>query len=338
MMTRTDSPAPSGVDRLFQFHLCFAPARILAAALQLDVFSHIAAGRRTTASLAKASGASERGMRMLLDALTGLQLLHKRASIYGLSALARRYLVRSQPDYCGAMLGDDRLWHNWTHLTEAVRTGQAPVRVNERQTAEDFFPNLVRGLHVMNRPPARRLARALLDGRRRTGWEVLDVACGSGIWGIALAEADGTARVTAQDFPKVLELTRQYVHRHGVEKRFNFLGGDLNEIDFGANRFDVALLGNIVHSEGADSSRQLFRKMHAALKPYGRMVIIDMIPNNLRTAPPFPLLFALNMLVNTARGDTYTFKEYSGWLREAGFGRVTRVDIGWHSPAVLAVR
>ena len=337
-MANTKGQRYSATEQLLQLHLCFAPARILAAALQLEVFSHIAAGQKTTAALAKAVGASERGMRMLLDALTGMQLLRKRDSKYLLSALARRYLVPCEPDYCGAMLGDDRLWNNWTHLTEAIRSGQAPVRVNERKTAEDFFPNLVRGLHVLNRPLARRLAGELLDSRRSGGLDVLDVACGSGIWSIAIAEADRAARVTAQDFPKVLELTRQYAVRHGVEKRFSFLSGDLNEVDFGANRFDVALLGNIVHSEGADSSRGLFRKMRTALKPGGRIVIIDMLPNNQRTAPPFPLIFALNMLVNTARGDTYTFKEYRGWLRQTGFNRVTKVNIGSHSPALVATR
>ncbi len=337
-MADTNGQRPSATEQFMQLHLGFAPSRIMAAAIQLDVFSHIAAGKKTVAAVAKAAGASERGMRMLLDSLTGMQFLRKRDSTYRLSAAARRYLVASAPDYCGAMLGDDRLWNSWTHLTEVIRNGKAAVECNERKAAESFFPMLVQGLHVTSRSLARRLAGELLDSRRSGGLEVLDVACGSGVWGIARAEADRAVRVTAHDFPKVLELTRQYAARHGVEKRFSFLDGDLSEVDFGTRRFDVALLGHIVHSEGADSSRRLFRKVYKALKPGGRIVIIDMLPNDQRTAPPFPLLFALVMLVHTECGDTYTFKEYRSWLRQAGFDRVAKVNIGSHSPTIVATR
>src|SRR5947209_20423306 len=102
---------------------------------------------------------------------------------------------------------------------------------------------------------------------------VIDIACGSGIWGIAVAEADKEARITAQDFPGLFETTRAYLKRHGVEDRYDFLPGDLKEVDFGENRYDLALLGNIVHSEGEASSQDLFKRLYRALKPGGRMVI-----------------------------------------------------------------
>ena len=337
-MTVKVSKPVSSTQTLMQIHLCFAPARVLAAGIQLDVFSHIAAGRRTVAAVAKAAGATERGVRMLLDALTGMQLLKKQGRCYRLVPLSRQYLVPSHPDYCGAILGDDTLWRNWTSLADVIRTGRPPARVDMRNKAEEFFPTLVRSLHVMNRVLAQRLARALGAGVRYKGLQVLDVACGSGVWGIAVAEADSQARVTAQDFPGLLALTRQYARRHGVEKRFDFLGGDLKKIDFGQDEFDVALLGNIVHSEGEVSARNLFRRLHEALKPGGRIVIIDMIPDDQRTAPPFALFFALNMLVNTSRGDTYTFREYAAWLTQAGFKRIQTMDIGSHSPIIIGTR
>jgi ubiquinone/menaquinone biosynthesis C-methylase UbiE len=164
------------------------------------------------------------------------------------------------------------------------------------------------------------------------------VACGSGVWGIAVAEADPTARVTMQDFPGVLNHTRKYVQRHKVADRCDYLAGDLKKADFGSERYDVALLGNIVHSEGEASSRDLFRRLHRALRPQGRLVVIDMVPNDERTGPPVPLLFALNMLVNTAEGDTYTLAEYTHWLKEAGFARIETADIGSHSPLVTGIK
>lgn len=340
MTTQPAQPAAGGTgpEQLLQMSFSFTPSRVLSAAIQLDLFSHIAQGSHTAAEIAKAAGASERGTRMLLDALAGLQLLGKSEDRYELTPVAENFLVRSSPNYLGSMMENEHTWNAWSHLTEVVRTGK-PVQVIEAQAkAEDFFPMLVRSLHVMNREPARRTAEALGAGTTHHGLRVVDVACGSGIWGIAIAEADKDARITAQDFPGVFNTTLEFVKRHNLEDRFDFLPGDLKEVDFGSERYDLALLGNIVHSEGERSSRDLFRRLYRALRPGGRIVIIDMIPDDERTGPPFALLFAINMLVNTEEGSTFTMAEYTNWLRDAGFSRVETADIGSHSPAIIGFK
>lgn len=329
---------PVSLETLQQMTFSFAPARVLCAGVQLGVFAHIADGNTTAQEIARAAEASERGMRMLLDALVACQLLTKLDGQYDVTPLAARYLVRGRPDYMGSMMEYDPLWEAWRHLTEVIRTGQPFRRVEERERAETFFPHLVRTLHISNREPARRAAHALGAGTPRRGLRVLDLACGSGVWGIAIAEADQEARLTAQDFPALLSLTREYVKRHGVEDRYEFLPGDLKEVDLGVTRYDLALLGNIVHSEGERASRDVLRRLYRALRPGGRVAIIDMVPSNDRTGPPFPVLFALNMLVNTEEGDTYTLAEYTQWLQEAGFARVETADIGSHSPLIIGCR
>ncbi len=342
MVKHATSSKPSPQDlmlaRLLQMHFSFAPAKILSAALQLKLFSHIAAGHHTARAIAGAARADERGIRMELDALVALDLLAKRGGAYWLIPPSSRYLVRESPDYFGSMLEHDALWDAWTPLTSVVRTGRPYRKVEQRKKAEKFFPALVRSLHIMNCGPAHRLAELLGAGKTRHGLRVLDVACGSGIWGIAVAEADSTARVVAHDFPGVLATTRRYVRRHQLGKQFEYLPGDLRKVNFGQGQFDVALLGNIVHSEGERSSRDLFKRLHKALKPGGCVVIIDMIPNDQRTGPAFPIFFAINMLVNTANGDTYTLAEYRQWLAAAGFRQVRPAPIGSHSPAIIATR
>ncbi len=339
MKTHSNAESTADVQKLTQLHFSFAPSRILTVGLQFRVFSHIAAGHTTAAAIAKAAGASERGMRMLLDALAGLELLIKKDGHYMLTPVAERYLVRESPDYAGYIMESDSLWEAWSRLADCVRTGKPCQAVNQQQRAEEFFPVLVRGLHVTNREPARRLALALAGDHSHGGQiRVVDVACGSGVWGIAVAETHPHAQLTAQDFPKVLELTRQYLRQHGVEDRYDLLPGDLKEVDFGENRYDVALLGNIVHSEGERASRQLFKRLARALRAGGRIAIMDMLPSDDRSGPPFPLFFALNMLVNTDAGDTYTLAEYTDWLKDAGFATVETADIGSHSPAIIATK
>lgn len=335
---RQEEKAATSPETLMQMAFSFGPARVLATALQLRVFSHIEKGNERAEAVAQAAGASVRGMRYLLDALVGFQLLSKTGDRYALVPVSAQFLVQDKPDYIGGIMESERWFESWTHLTETVRTGRPPHRVETQEMAEQFFPLLVRSLHVSNREPARRTAQALGAGTSQKGLRVVDVACGSGIWGIAIAEADPEARITAQDFPGMFETTREYLKRHGLEDRYDFLPGDLKDADFGADRFDVALLGNIVHSEGERSSRDLFRRIHRALKSGGRIVIVDMIPNDERTGPPFPLLFALNMLLHTEEGGTYTLAEYTDWLKDAGFRRVETADIGSHSPIIIGYK
>lgn len=325
---------------LVQMHFSFAPSLILSSGVQLGVFTHIAEGKRTAPDIARAAGATERGTRMLLDALVGFELLTKNDGHYDLTPMSSEYLVRGRPGYAGDVVerGDQGL-APWINLTDTIRTGEAPHRVDQQQVAEDFFPRLVRSLHVVNSLPARRTAEYLGAGTTHRGMRVVDVACGSGVWGIAVAEADPQARITAQDFPGLLEgTTREFLKRHNVEAQYDFLPGDLKEVDFGQNRYDLALLGNIVHSEGERAGRALLRKLGRAIRPGGRIAVIDMVPNDERTGPPFPLLFALNMLVHTTEGDTYTLAEYTRWLKEAGFERVETAGIGMHSPLIVGTR
>jgi len=337
-------PQPQGAgsdpnpELLHQINFSHVPSRVLATGVQLGVFTHIADGKRTAEAIARAAKANPRGMRMLLDALVACQFLSKQDSRYGLSPLAEKFLVRQTPDYLGGMMETDDLWEAWRHLAKAVRTGKPVHRVESEKKAVKFFPSLVSTLHITNREPARRAAEALGIGAGRRGLSIVDVACGSGVWGIALAQADPQARITAQDFPGMLRHTRKYLKGACVEDRFDYLPGDLKEVDFGKARFDLAVLGNIVHSEGERSSRALFRRLYRALRSGGRIAIVDMIPNDSRTGPPFPIFFALNMLLNTQAGDTYTLAEYAEWLLKAGFQRVSTADIGSHSPLIIGYK
>jgi hypothetical protein len=157
-------------------HFAFAPTLVLASAVQLKVFTHIAEGRQTAADISRAEGATERGTRMLLDALVAMDLLNKPNGRYELTPAASAYLVRSSPDYVGGLVEDgDEVMRPWLHLTEVIRTGKAPHRVNDQKTAEEFFPKLVRSLHVVNREPARRTAQYLGTGNGSSGMRVVDI-------------------------------------------------------------------------------------------------------------------------------------------------------------------
>jgi len=338
MTDRASSHPAADPELLHQMAFSFIPSRVLSAGLQLGVFSHIAAGKQTAEEVAVAAQASERGIRMLLDALVATQLLARNGNRYELTPLSAQYLVRGTPDYLGLFMEQDELWNSWGRLTEVIRSGQPLHRMETQMLAEIFFPILVQTLHVLHRDRARQLAEALGIGNVLKDVRAIDVGCGSGIWGIAIAERDPEARVTAQDFPAMLAIAREYLKRHGVERQFDFLPGDLKTVDFGREQYDLALLGNILHSEGAQSSQDLLGRLHAALRPGGRVVIVEFLTNDDRTGPPFPVFFALNMLLHTEHGDTFSLADYTRWLAQAGFPRVETVDIRSHSPVMIGYR
>lgn len=213
---------------LMQIHFSFAASRILAAALELELFAALASGEKTAAELVNATGCSARGLPMLLDALVPLGLLSKHDGRYKPTPVAEQYLAKGKPEYIGAGLLHviRQSTESWNHLADIVRTGKPYEAIEEQKAAEEFFPGLVRWLHVSNSEPARRLAEALQPTVAKNP-VVLDVACGSGIWGIRFAQADPTAQVIANDYPKVLEtVTRAYVEKEGLSARYRYAPGD----------------------------------------------------------------------------------------------------------------
>ena len=150
----------------------------------------------------------------------------------------------------------------------------------------------------MSYPPAQTLGDHLQLVKTKNEIRVLDLAAGSGIWGIALAEKSPRVRVTAVDWPGMIPTTKRITQKFGVGDRFNYLEGDVLKANFG-NGYDIATLGHILHSEGEERSRQLLKKTFSALKPGGIIAVAEWLVNDKRTEPTHSLMFAVQMLVNT---------------------------------------
>jgi ubiquinone/menaquinone biosynthesis C-methylase UbiE len=218
-----------------------------------------------------------------------------------------------------------------------VQSGKPADLVNKQKQGAAFFVGFVEALFPMSYMTARILGEHLKLSKIKKPASVLDIAAGSGVWGIALAELSPLVNIAAVDWPEVLKVTKKVATRRGVGSRLKTIPGDLLEVDFGPGH-QVATLGHILHSEGPKRSRQLLRKVFKALAPGGTIAIAEFVPNDERTGPPNALIFAVNMLVNTNEGGTYTFAEISEWLREAGFKKPRQLDAGGPSPLILATK
>ncbi len=326
-------------ERIMQFGWAHVPQRALTCAIDLGFFTHLDHGCRTVTDVAAAAGASERGTRMILDALSALGLLVKSDGGYANTPETETFLVRDKPTYLGALVQHtNQLWGNYGHLTEAVTTGRPPVAVNTQQDGEDFFVELVPQIFGNSYAQAKAAAAGLGLGERWTGAVVMDIGAGSGAWSLACLERDPTAKAIAVDYPHVLNVTRQFAEKFGCADRYEYREGNFRDVDLGADSCDLAILGHICHSEGEAYTKLLFRRIHTALRPGGKLLIGDMLPDEDRRSETFPLLFAINMLLHTEEGDCFTLGEYTAWLHEAGFSSVETIENPGPSPLVVASR
>ena len=334
-MKAAKTPTP---DRIMQFAWGYAPTLILHTALEFKVFDLLHAKPATVAELARTTGASPRGLTAVLDALVGLSFLAKEGGRYTVTPESAAFLVSTKPGYLGAFFGHmaDQILPKWLTLPRVVRTGKSAVSVNARQGAK-FFAQFVESLFPLSHANARELGEHLGLGHLAGPLSVLDIAAGSGVWGLTLAGFSPFVQVTAVDWPEVLKVTRRIAKQRGVEDRLTTVAGDILEVDFGAGHH-VATLGHILHSEGEERSRRLLKRTFDALLPGGTIAIMEFVPNEERTGPPDALIFAVNMLVNTDQGGTYTFSEISQWLAEAGFVRPRLLKVPAISPLILATK
>jgi ubiquinone/menaquinone biosynthesis C-methylase UbiE len=313
-------------------------ALALIAAVDLDIFTAISQKNKTVASISKSLNLPSRALERLLDALAGIGYLTKRGTQYGLTPVSEMFLVRTKPSYMGAMANEARLTlPQWTQLADVIRSGKPASAINTEE-GRQFFPQLVRSIFPLTYTGAQGLVRSFPQSKLKKLSRVLDVAAGSGAWSLPFAQSIPNARVTALDYPEVTVITREYARQFGVADRYDYLEGDLRQLDFGQQEYDVVILGHIIHTEGEKWGKELIAKSYKALKPGGTLVIAEMIPNDSRTGPVFPLLFGLMMTIVAEEGDVFTMAEYKQWLKQAGFKSIKTVQVEAPSPLILASR
>ncbi len=325
-MTR---PVQSGEELLELMRAYQVPA-VLGAAAQLGVFDRLVEGPRNGRSLAEACGCDARGIEVLLNALVAARVLTKSEGRYALPERLAPYLQSDSPDSVVPMLRHQEVClRRWSQLAFVVRSGR-PAQVEASVRGEEADrESFIEAMDVVSRPVARSLVREVAPASFRC---VLDVGGGPGTWTLAWLELQPNARAILFDLPEVLPIPRRRLERAGVLERVQLVGGDFycDPLPTGA---DVVWLSAIIHQNSREQNRALFRKIADSLPPGGQLLIRDVVMNEDRTRPPAGALFAVNMLVATDGGGTFTLSEIREDLTVAGFVDVelVRQDEGMNS-------
>lgn len=320
-MSATPRVTPPSPELFFDVIRRSDETAVLKTALELEVFTAIGEGNGTAAALSNRCQTSERGMRILCDALAIIGFLTKSENTYALTQDSALFLDKRSPAYLGSAAGFLTLpvhREAFDRLTEAVRKGGTAI--SERGTLEPENPvwvEFARSMAGMMRMPAESIAE-LLGAKNGKPWKVLDIAAGHGTYGITIARHNPNAQITALDWPNVLEVAKENAQKAGVAGRYHLLPGSAFDIEFGTG-YDLVLITGFMHHFDVATGEKLLRKVYASLAPGGQAVILDFVPNEDRVTPPSAAKFSLTMLATTPSGDAYTFAEYERMLRNAGF-------------------
>jgi 2-polyprenyl-3-methyl-5-hydroxy-6-metoxy-1,4-benzoquinol methylase len=323
-MSATPQPQPPSPALIFDTLNAYQRTAALHAAVELDLFTAIAEGKKTPRELAARVQASEKGTRVLCDFLVIIGFLTKAGSEYGLTADSSLFLDRKSPAYLGsitefmAKVGQETGAFN--DLAAVVRKGGTVI--SDEGTVSPDNPIWVNFAHTMAPlmfRPAELIAK-IIGADSGQKWKVLDIAAGHGLFGIGIAKLNPNAEILALDWAAVLEVAKENAQKAGVANRYSTLPGSAFDVDFGSG-YDVVLITNFLHHFDVPTNETLLRRVHAALSPGGRAVTLEFVPNEDRVSPATEASFSMMMLGTTAHGDAYTFAEYDKMFRNSGFAR-----------------
>jgi len=295
----------------------------LHAGVKLDVFTHLADAPLSVSQLAQIIHADERGLDMLLNALTAMDLLNKETDSFLSTPFSADFLSKTSDNYMGhIIMHHHNLVEGWSRLDEAVKSG-APVRKRSHEAGDEELENFLMGMFNLASHLAPRVASKLdLSGRRR----LLDLAGGPGTYAIHFCIKNPDLSAVIFDLPTTRPFAEQTVARFGLSGRIAFSGGDITSDDIGTG-YDVVWVSHLLHSEGPEASAAIVAKATGALAAGGLLLIQEFILDDNRAAPLHPALFSLNMLVGTPAGQAYSQGELRDMMQGAGLSAIRRLKI-----------
>jgi len=316
-------------DEILEMARAFQPASVLAAAAELDIFSALAARPTTAKSLASKLGADIRATTILLDALTTLRFLTKSADKYIVPLYIARMLTEESPDNILPALRHQanglRRWNQLARITQTGKPAKCKPSIHGRAADEAAF---IGAMDNFSAPFAESIVKRLKPDFKH----LLDIGGASGTWTIAFLHTIPKAKATLFDLPSVIPMAKKRIAKAGLSDRVTLVAGDYyrDKLPVGA---DFAWLSAVVHQNSRRQNRKLFAKIYSALKKDGVLVIRDVVMEPSRTKPAAGAMFAVNMLVATQGGSTYTYKEFREDLTQAGFTKIKLVhrDQGMNS-------
>jgi 2-polyprenyl-3-methyl-5-hydroxy-6-metoxy-1,4-benzoquinol methylase len=322
-----EHPTP---EHILQIGMGFWASKTLLSAVEMGLFTELAQHPEPLDAVQSRLGLHPRSARDFLDTLVALGLLERKDGVYSNTPATDVFLDKKKPSYIGGILemANQRLYGHWSHLTEALRTGQPQneVRGGGQSTFETLYADparlkgFLKAMTGISHGSAMAIAAKFPFSSYKT---VCDIGAAQGDTASQIALANPHLSVTGFDLPEVAPIFEEYVTALGLADRVQFAPGSF--FDMPLPKADVIVMGHILHDWDLDTKRMLIAKAYDALPSGGAFIIYESIIDDDRSKNAFGLMMSLNMLIETYGGFDYTGADCQGWMRDAGF-RQTRVD------------
>lgn len=329
-------------DGIMQLGYAFRAAKVLLSAVELGLFTALAAAPLDCEALRQRLGLHRRGARDFFDALVALGMIERVNGIYANTPEADFYLDRNKPSYIGGILhlADDRLYPAWGRLTEALKTGK-PQEWNTSDAdifdAQYFDPAVLTQFAQAMTGLSLPIATALADRFPWTEYHtVIDIGTAEGALPVIIARAHRHLSGGGFDLPQVQPIFNAYVKRHRLEHRLHFHAGDFLREPLPTA--EVLVMGQILHDWNLPVKRALLAKAYAALPKRGALIVYDQMIDDDRRENAAGLLMSLGMLIRTQGGFDYTGADCTGWMRETGFAEVRHESLCGPYSMIIGVK
>jgi ubiquinone/menaquinone biosynthesis C-methylase UbiE len=310
------APVPAGQALLGQ-----ATVRSIMAGVRLGVFSSLCEREASADELASRLDLDPDGTRLLLEALRSLGHVEKKDGRYAISEAARRWLdPRNEDTYVGTYIENTfDYWGWWDRLEDVVRTGSS-VEIHSFDAGDPHWERYIRGQYELARLSGPEVAKAIDLGSNPE--RLLDVAGAHGWFSAELCRRHPGLQATVVDLPGSAAIGRRIIAERNMQDRVTHVEGDAFEVDLGGP-YDGALMFNLIHHFPPERNVELFKRIHAALKPGGTFAVLDLFT---RDKPDAGALIGLFFYL-TSEAATYAPEDLADWFAEAGFEKPKRVRI-----------
>ena len=310
----------------------FMESRILLSGAELNVFTILSHAPLTAKEVSDRTGTDMQALTTLLDALSAIGLLIKHNDAYRCTPSLTPLLAGDQPgSVLHMILHAAHLWQRWSSLTNVVAGKRESEGTSRPSRSAEEMQAFIGAMHVVAEPQARGIIAAVNPGSAKA---LLDVGGASGTYTIAFLQAVPEMRATLFDMPEVVEMARERLGGAGMLDRVTLVPGDFYRDEFPRGH-DLAFVSAIIHQNSLDQNVNLYRKIFRSLNRGGRIVIRDHVMDNNRIYPKDGAIFAVNMLLGTSGGGTYTYGEIKTGLSQAGFAGMRLIRKGEHMDALV---
>ena len=309
----------------------FQESRILLTAYELDLFSVLEGHLLNSHDVSQRLETDERATDRLMNALTSLGYLRKTKQKFYNSEHTSQFLVKGKPDYLAGLNHTNNLWDSWSTLTDAVKKGTSIIERNKDERGGKWSESFIAAMHYRGVKQAKIISYMIDLTNVKT---LLDVGGGSAAFSMGFMEVKNDLQVTVFDLPHIIPITQKYIEKEKLSDRIKLLAGDYLSDDFGG-KYDLIFLSAIIHINSFEENKKLILKCAGALNEGGQIVIKDFVMEEDRTQPAGGAILALNMLVGTRHGDTYSQSEVSSWFQSAGMKSVDFKETSFGSTLVV---